>query len=228
MITEIPSPGCVGANSPFLPSISSVRTTFDDTFHATTDFQDVELPVQITGVGFFDFLHGQRGAAPNGIELHPVPDIVFNPGAPLTTETYYANVGNAPVHNCPATSCAVLASLNYGKAIQVIEVVQGESFDGIADWLHIHVVGVDGYIYGPFAALPTGLTQASGSPVSTVPAALSTPPPASTWNCTGDQYNCSDFSTCDELMSFWNTCPHDPSRLDRDGDGHPCESLCGG
>jgi len=26
----------------------------------------------IEGVGFFDFLHGQTGVAPNGIELHPV------------------------------------------------------------------------------------------------------------------------------------------------------------
>src|SRR5439155_9710638 len=26
----------------------------------------------LSGVGFFDFLHGQTGVAPNGIELHPV------------------------------------------------------------------------------------------------------------------------------------------------------------
>jgi hypothetical protein len=26
------------------------------------------------GVAFFDFLHGQTGVAPNGIELHPVLD----------------------------------------------------------------------------------------------------------------------------------------------------------
>ena len=26
----------------------------------------------VTGVGCFDFIHGQRGVAPNGIELHPV------------------------------------------------------------------------------------------------------------------------------------------------------------
>ena len=26
----------------------------------------------VTGLGFFDFLHGQRGVAPNAIELHPV------------------------------------------------------------------------------------------------------------------------------------------------------------
>ena len=33
--------------------------------------------VRITGVGFFDYLHGQRGVAPNGIELHPVLDVEF-------------------------------------------------------------------------------------------------------------------------------------------------------
>src|SRR5260370_1246977 len=38
------------------------------------------IPVQIKGVGFFDFLHGQTGVAPNGIELHPLLDIIFNPG----------------------------------------------------------------------------------------------------------------------------------------------------
>jgi hypothetical protein len=27
---------------------------------------------RVTGVAFFDFLHGQTGAAPNGIELHPI------------------------------------------------------------------------------------------------------------------------------------------------------------
>jgi hypothetical protein len=27
---------------------------------------------RITGVAFYDFLHGQTGVAPNGIELHPV------------------------------------------------------------------------------------------------------------------------------------------------------------
>ncbi len=26
----------------------------------------------VVGVAFFDFLHGQSGVAPNGIELHPI------------------------------------------------------------------------------------------------------------------------------------------------------------
>jgi hypothetical protein len=45
---------------------------------ALPDFQDVAVPVTVTGLGFFDFAHGQRGVAPNAIELHPVIGIVFN------------------------------------------------------------------------------------------------------------------------------------------------------
>ena len=81
MITEIPSPSCVGAGSPFLAGITNARSEFDAKFTATTSFQTANIPVQVTGVGMFDFLHGQTGVAPNGIELHAVLDIVFNPGA---------------------------------------------------------------------------------------------------------------------------------------------------
>ncbi len=54
-----------------------------------------------------------------------------------------------------------------------------------------------------------------------------TPTSGATWNCIGNIYNCSDFSSCAEVMSYWNACPGDPSRLDGDNDGVPCESLCG-
>jgi hypothetical protein len=80
MITEIPSPTCVGAGSPFASGIQNARSEFDAMFTATTSFQTVSIPVQIRGVGMFDFLHGQTGVAPNGIEIHPVLDIIFNPG----------------------------------------------------------------------------------------------------------------------------------------------------
>jgi hypothetical protein len=33
-----------------------------------------ECNATITGVGFFDIVHGQSGVAPNGIELHPALD----------------------------------------------------------------------------------------------------------------------------------------------------------
>jgi uncharacterized protein (TIGR03437 family) len=79
MIAEIPSPSCVGAGSPFTAGITRARSVFDARLKATTSFKPANLPVQVKGVGFFDFLHGQTGVAPNGIELHPVLDIIFAP-----------------------------------------------------------------------------------------------------------------------------------------------------
>lgn len=42
---------------------------------ATTKFKDIhqhKIKVEIVGVGFFDFIHGQTGVAKNGFELHRV------------------------------------------------------------------------------------------------------------------------------------------------------------
>ena len=81
MITEIPAPNCVGAGSPFSPDIAAARAAFNARFAATSNLQKANIPVQVTGVGFFDFLHGQAGVAPNGIELHPVLDIKLSPNS---------------------------------------------------------------------------------------------------------------------------------------------------
>jgi hypothetical protein len=77
MIVEIPNPGCVGSGSPFRPQISQARAGFDSHYVATSSFQSVNVSVIVTGIGFFDRLHGQTGVAPNGIELHPVLSIDF-------------------------------------------------------------------------------------------------------------------------------------------------------
>ncbi len=39
---------------------------------SSSDFTDLTGKVRISGVGFWDEIHGQTGVAPNGIELHPV------------------------------------------------------------------------------------------------------------------------------------------------------------
>ena len=78
MITEIADPAC-SAGSRFLASIQSSRGEFDSQFTATGSFKTTSVPVRVRGIGFFDYLHGQTGVAPNGIELHPVLDIQFNP-----------------------------------------------------------------------------------------------------------------------------------------------------
>jgi len=81
MITEIPDPGCVGPSSPFAAAISQSRSDFDGHFSAGTAFKAANVAVRVTGVGFWDNEHGQTGVAPNGIELHPVLGISFDPAA---------------------------------------------------------------------------------------------------------------------------------------------------
>jgi hypothetical protein len=76
MIVEIPSPACV--KDPTLkPIVKSLRANFQGRFgKATPRFKRVQgkPKVEIVGPAFFDFLHGQTGVAPNGIEIHPVVD----------------------------------------------------------------------------------------------------------------------------------------------------------
>jgi len=93
MIVEIPHPDCVGETSPFRNVIANARDAFNANFRATTSAKVTNTPVRISGVGFWDDVHGQRGVAPNGVELHPVLSFTVNPsgsvGALSTIVEYY-------------------------------------------------------------------------------------------------------------------------------------------
>lgn len=82
MIVEIPSPNCA-IGSAFQTGIENARREFDSQFSADMGFTATSVPVHVSGVGFFDYLHGQHGVAPNGVELHPVLDITFAPTGAL-------------------------------------------------------------------------------------------------------------------------------------------------
>ena len=76
MIAEVPDPGCAGAcASGFATVYGQVRQKMMD--YLNSPQSEARPLVRITGVGFFDYLHGQRGVAPNGLELHPVLDVEF-------------------------------------------------------------------------------------------------------------------------------------------------------
>jgi hypothetical protein len=77
MIGEIPDPACVSAGSVLTSQVQHSRAQFDAKYNPTGSFQTANVPVTVTGTGFFDFLHGQTGVAPNGIELHAVTDVQF-------------------------------------------------------------------------------------------------------------------------------------------------------
>jgi hypothetical protein len=106
MISEIASPACVGSSSVLLPGIQNARSEMDAHYTVTSSFQTANVPVIVTGVGFFDFFHSQTGVAPNGIELHPVLDVQFGTGGtptPSPTSTLTPIPTNTPIPSPTST-----------------------------------------------------------------------------------------------------------------------------
>jgi hypothetical protein len=101
MIVEFPDVACDGAaQSSYKPEMAAARQQFVDLFGqpSASQFTTIGGTVVITGVGFFDFLHGQTGVAPNGIELHPALSIALAPSiTPSTIPTNTATPTPTPV-----------------------------------------------------------------------------------------------------------------------------------
>jgi hypothetical protein len=116
MVAEIPFPGCVGASSSFEGQIASARAKFDAQLTATSSFQTANVPVRVTGVGFFDFFHHQHGAAPNVIELHPVLDIAFNPGPANGDFTLSLTSASIHLHGGSSSSLNIVAAPVNGES----------------------------------------------------------------------------------------------------------------
>jgi hypothetical protein len=75
MIVEFPDRPCTkGAAPKRRLQMQKARSAFIDAcgFPSSGSFTNLSGTATITGVGFFDFPHGQTGVAPNAIELHPV------------------------------------------------------------------------------------------------------------------------------------------------------------
>jgi hypothetical protein len=81
MIIEIPDRACKGAcSSKYANQMQAARDTLiQELGNPPSSYKKLSPArrVTVTGVGFFDFKHGQKGVAPNGIELHPVLGIEF-------------------------------------------------------------------------------------------------------------------------------------------------------
>ena len=78
MIIESADPSCANG-SRVEEDIRVVRNAIDDHFRGhIKKKKKTNISVTVTGIGFFDKIHGQTGVAPNGIELHPLLSITFN------------------------------------------------------------------------------------------------------------------------------------------------------
>jgi hypothetical protein len=72
MIAEIPSTACAARE--YAQQFKQAAGAVTAIHSAGPAYRRLPKPVRVsvTGVLFFDFIHGQTGVAPNGVELHPV------------------------------------------------------------------------------------------------------------------------------------------------------------
>jgi hypothetical protein len=121
MIAEFPSSGCIRKSPTWARKrMLGARAAVTKACGAPgTSFTALNGAATLTGVGFFDFIHGQAGVAPNGIELHPVvgisrisckraappppsppPTTVAPPPPPPPPPTTTATTTTTPAANC--------------------------------------------------------------------------------------------------------------------------------
>jgi hypothetical protein len=77
VIAKIPCSCCSDSSSPFASAIARARSQFENRLAAHTAPQTANVPVRITGVGFFGAVDVDTGA-PNGAQLYPILDIRFD------------------------------------------------------------------------------------------------------------------------------------------------------
>jgi hypothetical protein len=81
MVAEMPSPLCLPATARDREAVADVRRAFEARCgEATPSWRNLGAVVSITGVGLWDYPHGQRGHARNYAALSPVTAIRFVAG----------------------------------------------------------------------------------------------------------------------------------------------------
>jgi hypothetical protein len=169
MIGEIPSTTCVGSGSPFASGIAAAAATFATKFTPSPSFQPANVVVTIIGVPMFDFAHGQTGAAPNFIEIHPVLGMCFGTNCMGGTTNDFS-ISVTP----PSATVAPGGVATYTVATQVAS--------GSAESVNLSVSGLPSGLTGTLAQTSV---QSGASTTLTVTAASTASAGTSSFSVTG-------------------------------------------
>lgn len=148
----------------------------------------------------------------------------------------------ANIRSGPGTPYDVIDILKQGDIVSVIGRTQDNSWfnikldNGNYAWIGSSIVepikDFDIDSISIVATIPAPPTVTSSPPTSTSPLPTELPPlipPSNVCSCSGNIYNCKDFSTHNQAQSCFNYCVAqgvgDIHNLDRDNDGLACESL---
>jgi hypothetical protein len=147
-------------------------------------------------------------------------------------DTMYTTRRGVRVRKEPHTTAVVMTTLKKGVAVSVIRTEEGDRFAGSTTWYYVSTGLFQGYIHSSLLTSTSPTTAApptSSSAATAVPGLQSTPVPqtlpvAPSGSCPGFSYTCSQL-TCDQAYACLAA---GNGKLDRDSDGKPCETQCGG
>jgi len=138
IVVEVVDPACA-TTSPYLSTLSQVRATYQSLGSLTGK------TVNVRGVGFYDFAHGQTGRSRSCVELHPVIGIsLANPPSPTPSPS--------PVPTPPPGSnlCTVTSPISApcGTATAVCKDVTFSCSQRERGNHAVHLMRIDGWLHG--------------------------------------------------------------------------------
>lgn len=151
--------------------------------------------------------------------ITPEPELMLT----AQPEIYYVSSA-ANLRTCPQRDCEVIIQLSGGTALVVDAFINGESVSaGNAVWYRVQYNGREAFVYSDLVTrnTPAPVVQPPSPPISTIPPAA--PLPAFTCDCSK---SCEAMVSCEEAYFQLRQCGC--SKRDRNNDGVPCESRCGG
>lgn len=122
----------------------------------------------------------------------------------------------------PAAQSSVVEKLTRGDQVDAGE-TQG-------DWVKLDRIGEDCWVVHRFLSeSPPPIETEPASPINRLYSSLPSDGPASlaspsTGRSCGAKWKCGQMDSCSEAYHYLNDCG--VGRLDGDGDGVPCESIC--
>jgi uncharacterized protein YgiM (DUF1202 family) len=143
--------------------------------------------------------------------------------------TFYV-IGNGRVNarETTNTNSGVVDTLPYGSSVEVVGEVTGENVSGSTVWYEVLINGEVAYIHGSLLGhtLPPTLQPQQSTPLPNVAPIIQPTlvPPTANNICPNLSANCSEL-TCTQAYACLAA---GNGGLDRDNDGIPCESVCGG
>lgn len=152
----------------------------------------------------------------------PATDVAFS------SPRQWYTTGNANIRSCPSTTCSITRTLSAGDAVTLEASADGQAVNvGNSQWYRLQG---GGYIYSGVVSSSVPVVQQAApqtqpSQQTALPSVPQSPVQSPQYTCSGDIYDCGNFSNRTDLMAYFNACPGDPSRLDGNNDGVPCESL---